>query len=92
MIDGTGQAAIGLAVTILTEVSKTLMPSDTAKRLAPYLALVFSFLATVVYVLSMPTFPPLRTDLWALFMGWLTVYVTAVGAYHTAKLAGGSRR
>lgn len=86
MIDGTGTLAIGSAVAVMVEISKTLMPKDKAKTFGPYLVLAFSLIATTIYVLSMPQFPPMRTDLWALFMGWLTTTVTAIGTYHGAKL------
>lgn len=88
MIDGNGQLAIGAAVMLLVQVSKTMMPKEMAKSAAPYLALVFSLLATVVYVISMPMFPPSRLDIWALFMGWLMVFATATGVYQGAKLSG----
>lgn len=88
MIGPDGQVAIGLAVTMLTEVAKSLMPPEKAKALAPYLALAFSLVATTLWVLSSQVFPPFRTDVWPLFMSWLTIYCTAVGAYHTTKLAG----
>lgn len=88
MIDGNAQLAIGTAVMLLVEISKTLMTPYHAKRLGPYLALAFSFAATLVYVISAPVFPPMRTDLWAIFMGWLMVLATSVGVYHGAKLTG----
>lgn len=86
MIDGNGTIAVGAAVAVMVEISKSLMPASQAKRLGPYLVLAFSLIATVVYVVSMPVFPPMRTDTWALFMGWLTTTVTAIGTYHGAKL------
>lgn len=86
MIDGQGTLAIGTAISLLVEISKTMMPEDKAKRLGPYLVLAYSLVATLVYVVSMPVFPPMRTDIWALFMGWLTVAATAIGVYHGAKL------
>lgn len=86
MIDGQGTLAIGTAITMLVEISKSLMPAAQAKRLGPYLVLAYSLIATCVYVLSMPVFPPARMDVWALFMGWLTVAATAIGVYHGAKL------
>lgn len=86
MIDGTGTIAIGAAVAVMVEIAKSLMPAVQARRFGPYLVLAFSLIATCVYVVSMPVFPPLRTDLWGLFMGWLTTTVTAIGTYHGAKL------
>ena len=79
--------SIGAAVMIMTEVSKTLMAPRHAKRLGPYLAMAFSFAATLVWIVSAPAFPPSRLDIWPLFMGWLQVWATAVGVYHGAKLA-----
>ncbi len=87
MIDGNAQLAIGVAIMLMTEIAKTLMPVEHAKKLGPYLALVFSFLATLLWVLSAPVFPPSRLDIWSLFMGWLHVFATSVGVYHGAKLA-----
>jgi predicted membrane protein len=87
MIDGTGTVAIGAAVTLLTEVFKTTLPTEQGKAAGPYISLVLSLIVTLIYVFSMPAFPPTRTDLWPLFMGWLTIYGTATGVYHGAKLA-----
>jgi preprotein translocase subunit Sec61beta len=78
--------AVGAAVSLLTEVAKTLLPPLPRKRLAPYIALAASLVATVLYILAAPVFPPARTQLWPLFLDWLTVYGTAVGIYHGAKL------
>lgn len=86
MSDGQATLAIGAAVTLMVEIAKTLMPPSHAKKLGPYLALAFSLMATVVYVVSAPTFPPLRTDIWSLFLGWLEVLAVSVGVYHGAKL------
>lgn len=86
MIDNAGLLAIGAAVTMLTGVAKTLMPAETAKPLAPYVAFAMSLLATGVYVLSMPDLPG-RTDFFALLMAWLTVFGTATGIYKVGGLA-----
>lgn len=86
MIDGTGTVAIGTAVTLLTEILKTTLPQAQGKAAGPYLALGISLAMTLLYVVSQPVLPG-RMDIWALAMGWLTVYGTATGVYHGAKLA-----
>ena len=81
---------IGATVTLLTQVVKRSLPTDAA---GPHVVALLSFVAVVMWVLSAPVFPPDRTAIWTIFTGWVSIWATASGIYHGAKIAttGGAR-
>lgn len=74
---------IGATVTLLTQVVKRSLPTDTA---GPHVVAILSFVAVMMWVLSAPEWPPNRTALWPIFTGWVSIWATASGIYHGAQI------
>lgn len=73
-------ATIGAVVTVLVQIVKRAAPDDEGGY-GIYIAGAVSFLAVLLWVLSGATFPPNRTDLWAIFSGFVSVFATASGLH-----------
>lgn len=73
-------ATIGAVVTTLTQIIKQ-TPLGAREGWGIYIAGVVSLLCVLAWVASATYWPPARTDLWALFSGWVTVFATAAGIH-----------
>lgn len=85
VMDATAVATIGGVVMVLTQIVKRALPGDW-DAWGPHIAAVLALLGVCIWVYSAPTFPPQRTDTWAIFAGWVSVFATAVGLYQSAKM------
>lgn len=83
-MDSEAIVTIGATVTLLTQVVKRSLPADGA---GPHVVALLSFVAVVLWVISAPVFPPDRTAIWTIFTGWVSIWGTAIGVYHGAKIA-----
>ena len=86
VMDAAAVATIGALVTTLTQIVKRSLPGDWDPY-GPLIAAVLSILGVSLWVYSAPTFPPQRTDVWAIGAGWVAVFATAVGIYQSVKMA-----
>lgn len=75
---------IGATVMVLTQIVKRAVPHD---GYSIYIAGGVSLLAVLIWVVSGINFPPARTDLWAIFSGWVSVFATAAGLHSAANVA-----
>lgn len=71
-------ATISVVVTAIVQVLKKALPGS---GYGIYLAAIVSLVAVAAWVASGVTWPPARTDLWAFFSGWASVFATAAGVY-----------
>lgn len=85
LMDAAVVATIAATVTALTQVIKKSVPGDL-HNWGPLIAAVLAALGVALWVISAPTFPPARTDVWAIASAWVAVFFAAVGAYETAKM------
>lgn len=74
---------IGATVTLLTQIVKRAMPKDGN---GPLIVALLSLIATVMWIVSAPVFPPDRTHIWTLFTGWASIWATASGIYSGASI------
>lgn len=86
LIDAAAVAAIGATVTVLTQVVKRTLPGNW-EVYGPIIAAGFSLAGVALWVLSAPTFPPARTDIWVIVSGWVAVFATSAGLYESVKMA-----
>jgi len=85
VMDATAVATIGGVVMVLTQIFKRALPGDW-DAWGPHIAAILALGGVALWVYSAPTFPPQRTDTWAIFAGWVSVFATAVGLYQSAKM------
>lgn len=85
IMDAAAVATIGALVTTLTQITKRSLPGDF-DCWGPLIAATYSLLGVLLWVVSAPSFPPLRTDIWAIGAGWVSVFSTAVGIFQTVKM------
>lgn len=76
-------AAIGAVVMTLSQIIKRALPGE---GYGIYIAGGISLICVLAYVASAAQFPPNRTDIWALFSGWVTVFATASGLHSLANV------
>ena len=77
-------ATIGAVVMVLVQIIKRAVPRDDW---GVYIAGGVSFIVVLLYISSAAQFPPVRTDLWALFAGWVSVFAGAAGLHAVANVA-----
>jgi hypothetical protein len=86
VMDATAVATIGALVTTLSQIVKRSIPGN-ADAYGPLIAAVLSAGGVALWVYSAPTFPPERTDVWAIGAGWVAVFAASVGIYESVKMA-----
>lgn len=86
VMDAAAVATIGALVTALCQVVKRTAPGNI-DAYGPLIAAVLSAVGVTLWVVSAPTFPPARTDIWTIGVGWVAVFTSAVGIYETVKMA-----
>lgn len=47
----------------------------------PIVVIGFSGVGVVIWLISQATFPPMRTDTWDIFAGWIAVALSAAGVF-----------
>lgn len=70
--------AVSAAVVALVQLVKWAGLPD---RWGPLIVIAFSGLGTFIWLGSSATWPPVRTDIWPLFTGWVTVTLTSAGTF-----------
>lgn len=76
-------ATIGATVMVLVQILKRALPGE---GYGIYIAGAVSLVCVVIYIASAAQFPPARTDIWALFTGWVSVFATASGLHAVANV------
>lgn len=56
----------------------------------PLVVIVLSGLGVMVWLYSQQTWPPVRTDTWGIASGWVTVTLSAAGAFGFTRAAAGA--
>lgn len=85
-MDAAAVATIGALVTTLSQIVKRSLPGNW-DAYGPLIAAFLSLVGVALWVYSAPTFPPARTDIWAIGAGWVAVFSSSVGIYESVKMA-----
>lgn len=79
--------AISAAVVACTQLTKWAGLRDSW---GPLVVIGFSGAGVVVWLFSQNTWPPLRTDTWSIFAGWLSVALSSAGVFGFTRAAAGA--
>ena len=69
---------ISAAVVALTQLAKWAKLPD---RLGPLAVILLAGVGVMVWLFSQETWPPVRTDTWNIFAGWVAVATSAAGVF-----------
>lgn len=78
-------ATLGALVVVLTQITKRLLPGE---GWGPYAALCWSIVGVMLWCVSQPILP-MRTDIFTIFAGLVSVTATAMGIYSASGMVTG---
>lgn len=84
-VDASAVATISALTVALTQIIKRSLPGDL-DAYGPLIAMAVSVAGVILWLFAAPNWPPVRTDAWTIGAGWVAVYTSAVGVYHTVKM------
>jgi hypothetical protein len=79
--------AISAAVTALVQLTKWAGLKD---QWGPVIVIVFSGIGVALWLSSQPMWPPVRTDTWQIFAGWVAVSLSAAGVFGFTRAGAGA--
>jgi hypothetical protein len=79
--------AISAAVTALVQLTKWAGLRD---QWGPVIVILFSGIGVAIWLASQPAWPPVRTDIWAIFAGWISVALSSAGIFGFTRAGAGA--